>query len=878
MKSYLIIIGLLFSIHLFSQETGGPYTTDENTILLMHFNNDLSYSGTYTGNITNWGKTPVYNPSLTGLDQAFRIDNASSSDQCILIEPTSELHLGNHWSIEFWVKSNSYGSGAAAYPSLFIKDGGGVSAISIGLRPDGLGYNCRLTFANQTEFSMDQTNGLDHSKWHHITLSSDSIDNQIYFKVRDENMQSEFSDSRAFPAGTNGELITADRQVFVGGVDGNSNIQFDGWVDELRISKTSRIYHPEAPALMDETDFVEFYAAESQLSRWDDIKNDVDQWFRELKSYWDRPGLDLLFEEGEKVKVYLVDKQNLNEFTGFNCADWKFGAYKTPNEIYVASPPDGIDNLYEGSFQKLIKNSLGQLLLKKKLSREGSSAPPYFTEAFGLFYAGYRPNRDSIMQALADLGRDPVISDIQNIDDIATTYKKDFIVSYIQAQALSTAGIQKLGPGSYETAWQRHLTYYYENEMANRIALQKVTTHFNIYSTPQDIQFMDVISDKLEEKFNHYTSVFEFPIHHKFNCVVYPNADAGLYCMVFLNDYNGGSAWSGDNLDFLSPTEAWGGLDEALRSLIPHEFFHAFHFNLVTHLFSVPSFHSEGMAEIMAYEGENKEYIQGKAWYFNEGLERFKTENGHYPNLAEVMVTNEYMSVYSYGQAFWYWMKTNHTDYPTIKEFFMKGQDWTVFDISYEEIDVGYINYLKSLAGIQSDMPGIPSDPNPTNGAAAVSTNPTLSWTNGSNTDQTDLYFGTNNPPTQKVLSDVTSTSYQPNTLTYSTTYFWKIVNENTVGNTEGPIWSFTVDVGTGIFDDEKDGKLKMYPNPANDYVFINSPVNVNLRIFNISGQCVLEKLNFLSGKINVSDFDHGTYIITFTNKNGLLTRQLMIK
>ena len=71
-KTKILLLGLLLSFHVFSQETGGPYTSDENTILLMHFNNDLSLQGTYSGNIANWGSAISYESSLTGFDESYR--------------------------------------------------------------------------------------------------------------------------------------------------------------------------------------------------------------------------------------------------------------------------------------------------------------------------------------------------------------------------------------------------------------------------------------------------------------------------------------------------------------------------------------------------------------------------------------------------------------------------------------------------------------------------------------------------------------------------------------------------------------------------------------------------------------------------------------
>lgn len=865
--SSLIILSLMLSLQIYAQETGGPYTADENTVLLIHFNNDFAHVGTYSGNITNWGKTAVYNSSLTGFGQAYRIDNSDGSDQCLLIEPTTELQLGNHWRIEFWIKTNSFGSGAAAFPSIFIKDGEGVSAISIGLRHDGTGYNCRLTFADETEISIDQTNGLDHSKWHHVSLSSDSIDNQIYFSVRNENLQTEFIDSRPFPAGTDGELVTAERQIFVGGVDGSSNIQFDGWIDELRISNTSRVYHPVKPDLIAEADFVQFYAAESQASSWDDINNDVDQWYEELLSYWVKPGRDLLFNEGEKIKIYLVERSDLGSYFSYTLPAWKYGAYKAPNEIYVSVPPEGNNNIYGGEFNTLVKNTISQLILKKKQDRGNASAPSYFTEAFGLFYSGNKPDRDAILQARNDLGRDPVLADIQNINDMATTYKKDLLTSYIEAQALSIICIEGLRPGEHDLIWQNHLKHYYLNEEPNRIKLMAQTNNFNVYATQEDGPFIDEIIDHLENKLARYSSVYELTILHKINVVVYPSRETAEECIVIMDSYSFGSGWSVDKLDFISPRIDFS------ETTIFHELFHVFHFNFINAQISVPSLHVEGLAEVMTYEGENDSYLQGRSWYFNQTMEQFYSENGHYPNLEEVIENYDNMSVYSYGQAFWYWMKSNHTDYPTIKAFFYNGLDWDVFDISYEEIDAGYVNYLKQLAGIQTELPGTPSNPDPENEATVVNTNPTLSWTNGSNTDQSDLYFGTENPPTQKVLSDVTTTTYQPSTLTYATNYFWKVVNKNAAGNTEGPVWSFTTDIGTGIYDLLNENSLEVYPNPVVNQLRLKlgQPIDF-VRVFNLSGTLVYSKHDIRDPvfSIDVSTWNKACYLLQLKSKDHL--------
>jgi hypothetical protein len=100
-----------------------------------------------------------------------------------------------------------------------------------------------------------------------------------------------------------------------------------------------------------------------------------------------------------------------------------------------------------------------------------------------------------------------------------------------------------------------------------------------------------------------------------------------------------------------------------------------------------------------------------------------------------------------------------------------------------------------------NNPPYVPSDPNPEDEATDVSINADLSWTGGDSDPEDivtyDVYFGTTNPPPQ-VESNQSSTFYNPGTLEYNTTYYWKIVSwDNHSAYAEGPIWDFTT-VETG--------------------------------------------------------------------------------
>ena len=91
--------------------------------------------------------------------------------------------------------------------------------------------------------------------------------------------------------------------------------------------------------------------------------------------------------------------------------------------------------------------------------------------------------------------------------------------------------------------------------------------------------------------------------------------------------------------------------------------------------------------------------------------------------------------------------------------------------------------------------PVTPYTPSPSNGATDVTSDTTLSWYcyDPDGDDVTyDVYLGTSLPPA-KVIGNITSTSYNPIILQYSTTYYWRVVAWDEYGaKTPGPTWSFT--------------------------------------------------------------------------------------
>lgn len=454
----------------------------------------------------------------------------------------------------------------------------------------------------------------------------------------------------------------------------------------------------------------EFYSTSANAQKyWDKIKDNIDQWYVELCSYWDRPGRLPIYSDSEKLCIYLKNKEDIDKAESSTIPKWKYAVYKTPDKMFVAIPPAN-DPIYSGSFSSMTKNILGQLMLKKRyLAQNNNNLPLYFSEAFGLYYSGYRPVRGQILSALNALGRNPDISDINDVEHLDQGYQKDLLVSYIEGQALSSIGIQNIRYDSFLDRWQHHLTYFYENSYDKRIELRTQTEKFDIYATEQEIPYLSAVGEKLEEKLSLYSSLFDFEVNHRFNCVIYPSSEAGDYCLIVSEDYNGGSGWSGDKLDLISLKKFIGGEEDFYSFLIPHEFFHVFHFNMVKHLFTIPPFYSEGLANYMA-GFQNKNYLNGKeqdAYKIKYAFDFYEEHYHRKPNLADLsnsnvfeQYDNYYNDPYYFGELFYKYFIENVGNTIELKNYFLADMDWNVLSKSYSEIDEGYIHFLSKYSGM----------------------------------------------------------------------------------------------------------------------------------------------------------------------------------
>ena len=97
-----------------------------------------------------------------------------------------------------------------------------------------------------------------------------------------------------------------------------------------------------------------------------------------------------------------------------------------------------------------------------------------------------------------------------------------------------------------------------------------------------------------------------------------------------------------------------------------------------------------------------------------------------------------------------------------------------------------------------NNPPTAPGNPNPANHATDVSVNAVFSWTASGDPDPGDtvtydVYFETTTPPTTKVSSNQSVTTYDPGTMNYDTKYYWQIIAwDNHNASNSSLIWDFT--------------------------------------------------------------------------------------
>jgi len=270
-KFLYVLIGLVF-VSFTAFGVGGPYEPDEHTVLLMHFDGDLSDASGMTAGGTGQGNYAFINVHPdTAFHQSLYLVNSSPSDStCIIVPDTAALDITGSFTIECWFNMLTVGDGSADWrwaPRMFAK-------------PDGIEYpwycpNYWLMvwggpyyrfsagyFIKPWRWVDRQTaeGSFEINKWYHFAFVYDTTvtPHQTIMFIHDENDSLLYMEVYNPDPEEEEPPRPTDAPLYIGFGGGGNDSWFDGFIDEIRISNIARKF-PLPPRVSATVDYGNTY-------------------------------------------------------------------------------------------------------------------------------------------------------------------------------------------------------------------------------------------------------------------------------------------------------------------------------------------------------------------------------------------------------------------------------------------------------------------------------------------------------------------------------------------------------------------------------------------------------------------------------------------
>ena len=250
----LVFLLAFFSLNSFAQEQiGGPYTVDDNTVLLLHFDGDLTNPSTMSDDAVGHGNYSFFPRPNFG--QCLRFDNDALSDSSYATVPDNDnLDMVGSWTIEGWINVFTFGQSSSDHrwvPRLVIKPGdeafwqpnywvelwGDNRWFQVGFHDSTQSYWPAVTSA---------PNVMAPGEWVHLTFIRDDERKILVQMVHDEELNLKWFGTMSYADLSNTVPINTNQDVHIGwagavGIPTSSvDSWLDGFVDEIRISNIVR--------------------------------------------------------------------------------------------------------------------------------------------------------------------------------------------------------------------------------------------------------------------------------------------------------------------------------------------------------------------------------------------------------------------------------------------------------------------------------------------------------------------------------------------------------------------------------------------------------------------------------------------------------------
>ena len=216
---------------------GGPYQTDNNTLVLLHFDNNLNNSSTYSEDGVLHGTDISYSNSANPtLGKSLKLGNKSF----ISIPHNESLNLTEDWTIELWIYFNSI-SGDYLNPTFVSKSDNSNVNYFLWYHNNWKSVKGQYQYSGGDVYSSTAYDKITTGKWYHIKYTRDNTNyvNKVIIHDKELNV----IDSKEYTYGDAKSLpITNNYDLLIGNLFGTNNFYIDGYIDELRISNIVRSF------------------------------------------------------------------------------------------------------------------------------------------------------------------------------------------------------------------------------------------------------------------------------------------------------------------------------------------------------------------------------------------------------------------------------------------------------------------------------------------------------------------------------------------------------------------------------------------------------------------------------------------------------------
>lgn len=207
---------------------GGPYLFDNNTVALLHFDNDLKNRSHLSGNGIGLETNIVNDATLSSM-----LGNCYKTSSVISIPHHSNLSLTGDWTIEAWVKPTSFHPNANMY--ILTKPGDSnayASNYSVEINPWWGNVFHGFYFSDASSRNGVSNYSLTLNQWYHISFIRDTKASELQILIHDKDRKLVAQQSNSYIGAT---TFLNSKDLLIG-----SGI--DGYIDEVRISNVVRSF------------------------------------------------------------------------------------------------------------------------------------------------------------------------------------------------------------------------------------------------------------------------------------------------------------------------------------------------------------------------------------------------------------------------------------------------------------------------------------------------------------------------------------------------------------------------------------------------------------------------------------------------------------